>query len=281
MRVRRQMRCEVALLRRMLKDARELHHPDLAILGNPEKFLFKPLEATAGIGVKVFVYTHGLKALYVLGVAIIQGPPFYFRACQHAHAACTLLPCMEGAAFLASTIAIYNLVVFEHSLKEILNRERFAPVLKFLNVKLLVSITFIQSLAMDAAVKHFMRLSQEQAELCRACFLCFEVLPLSLLTTLAWRPRKGDWYDGDRRLAHGSNTPEGRLAGEPDWCTGYRIGSMKSHTQPSRKVVFADPSDSTKGMLEDGNFSESSPHNPLELVSDFKRQRSFLAGFAP
>ena len=47
-----------------------------------------------------------------------------------------------------------------------------------------------------------------------ACLLCFEVLPLSLLTCHAWKPRldTGDWYDADG--GWGDNVTVGRLAGE-------------------------------------------------------------------
>lgn len=50
-----------------------------------------------------------------------------------------------------------------------------------------------------------------------ACLLCFEVLPLSVLTYHAWKPRgagdAGDWYDADCGWGYG-NVDVGRLAGE-------------------------------------------------------------------
>jgi len=47
-----------------------------------------------------------------------------------------------------------------------------------------------------------------------ACLLCFEVLPLSVLTYHAWKPSgHRDWYDADCGWGYG-NVDVGRLAGE-------------------------------------------------------------------
>jgi len=84
-------------------------------------------------------------------------------------------------------------------------------------VKALVSITFIQRLLMDIVMSKLLNYTNEQIDLCYACAICLQVLPLSLLTAWAWRPRCGDWYGDDKDPAELLSIPRGRLANEDDW----------------------------------------------------------------
>jgi len=221
MRIGRRIRREAPLLQRMIeRDRLELvpgRSTQLEVLENPEACLFKPLEATTGMGLKVFVYTYGLKSVYMLLLTILSDAPFFIDLPKNFPAAASLVPCVQGAAFLASTIAIYNLVVLEHSFKHLLKSAGFTPVLKFWGVKALVSITFIQRLVMDIVMSKLLNYTDEQIDLCYACAICMQVLPLSLLTALAWRPRCGDWYGDDKDPAELLSIPRGRLANEDDW----------------------------------------------------------------
>jgi len=221
MRVRRKIRSEMPHLAQLTEDADPEDIKDLEVLISPEKFLFEPLEATTGMGVKVFVFTYVLKSVYVLGITIVAGGPFYLNICEEVPGVCALLPHVEGAAFIASSIAIYNLIIFEHNFADILHTEQFEPVLKFLAVKLLVTITFLQSVVMDVVLRQMLHYSVEQIRLCYTCALCFEVLPLSVLHLCGWRRRDGDWYECDKG-GHMDGNPVGRLACEAEWATNYK-----------------------------------------------------------
>lgn len=225
MRVRRQVRLEIPLLRRALMAGLHVEHQErLLVFSDPERFLFRPLEVTTGIGVKIFVYTCMLKSILSLTITFLADEPFHINVCEQVPTICAQLPCMEGAAFVTSSIAILSLIAIEHGFHDILSVEGFAPILKFLGVKLLVSITFIQSLLMNVVMKQMLQYSDEQIQLGYACLLCFEVLPISLLTYVAWKPSEGDWYDGDCGWGpHGGWPHVGRLAGEGDWCESYAV----------------------------------------------------------
>eukprot|EP00931_Biecheleriopsis_adriatica_P007211 TRINITY_DN108518_c0_g1_i1.p1 TRINITY_DN108518_c0_g1~~TRINITY_DN108518_c0_g1_i1.p1 ORF type:complete len:477 (-),score=77.86 TRINITY_DN108518_c0_g1_i1:92-1522(-) len=245
MRIGRQIRREVPLLRKLLEQ-RNLEDDDvhsrsgIQVLERPEEYLFGPLEASTAMGVQFFVWTYGMKSLYVLIITILAGEPFFLDVQQSFPALGALLPCVEGAAFLASTVAIYNLYVLEHSFKRLLQSAGFAPILKFFAVKALVSITFIQRLVVDAVMRQILGHSHETIELCYSCALCLEVLPLSLLTVVAWRPRKGDWYCDDREvLPCVAGKVQGRLANEKDWCHNYE--ALQQDKQFSRQESFLAP----------------------------------------
>ena len=86
----------------------------------------------------------------------------------------------------------------------------------------LVTITCLQTLVMGLVMQRGL-LRSDEASLCYACLLCFEVLPLALLTAEAWKPRyAGDWYDADCGWGEG-NGHLGRLAGEGDWAESYAV----------------------------------------------------------
>lgn len=235
MRVRRQVRLEIPLLRRALISGLHVEHQDrLLVFSDPERFLFRPLEVTTGIGVKIFVYTCILKSILSLTITFLADEPFHINVCEQAPTICAQLPCMEGAAFVTSSIAILSLIAIEHGFHDILSVEGFAPILKFLGVKLLVSITFIQSLLMNVVMKQMLQYSDEQIQLGYACLLCFEVLPISVLTYVAWKPSPGDWYDGDCGWGpHGGWPQRGRLAGEGDWCESYAVLPRAASSVPS------------------------------------------------
>ncbi|CAE7562606.1 unnamed protein product [Symbiodinium pilosum] len=227
MRVRRQIRQEIPLLRRSLSSLPESEQSSvqsrLLIFRDPERFLFRPLEVTTGIGVKIFVYTCAVKSLFALTITFFADAPFHINLSKTLPWALQLLPHMDGAAFMTSTIAILSLIAIEHGFHEILQLQGFAPVLKFLGVKALVSITCLQTLVMGVVMQRGIMRSEE-ASLCYACLLCFEVLPLALLTAEAWKPRYvGDWYDADCGWGEGSLNHLGRLAGEGDWAESYAV----------------------------------------------------------
>jgi len=245
MRIGRRIRREVPLLQRMISRDRFEPVPgsatELEVLDHPEVYLFKPLEATSGMGLKVFVYTYGLKSIYILFLTILAGEPFNIDLVQVFPAAGSLMSCVQGAAFLASTVAIYNLVVLEHSFEHLLKTAGFTPMLKFFGVKVLVSITFLQSMVMDIVLGKMLNYTQEQIELCYACAVCFEVLPLSLVTAWAWRPRCGDWYGDDKDPTQVFSNARGRLANEEDWINYYSNMSEEEEQESSMSKRLTTP----------------------------------------
>lgn len=201
---------------------------DLTILDNPQNLLFEPLRQTSNLGVNVFVYTYALKSAYLLTLQMLTYPPLTIQLCGQRGifpAACSVIPYVDGACFLASTLAILNIIVFESSFKDILHRECFRPYLKFLAVKVLVSLVFIQFYGLSVIMGQVWKMSQIQVRLSYACLVCCEVLPLSILVLLAWRPRPGDWYGGD--CCDGQH---GQLADESAWQLG---DSFVESRQPS------------------------------------------------
>ena len=71
----------------------------------------------------------------------------------------------------------------------------------------------------------------------KACLLCFEVFPLSLLTLYAWKPRRyEDWYDADGgwgREKEGEVVTVGRLAGE-----GTTFAATKKNSNNQNRRVL-------------------------------------------
>eukprot|EP00435_Cladocopium_sp_Y103_P050464 s171_g15.t1 len=263
MRIRRQIRQEVPMLRASLASLDEDQQRGLLIFRDPEHFLFRPLEVTTGIGVKFFVYTCVAKSLFALTVTFVADT-FHIRLCDQVPWLCSLLPLMDGAAFVSSTIAILSLIAIEHGFHQILRLEGFAPVLKFLGVKVLVTVTCMQSLVISLFHKRDL-LKSDEANLCNACLLCFEVLPLSVLTYHAWKPRgSGDWYDADCGWGYG-NVDVGRLAGEGDWAESYAaLGTSSSTSSRGFRV-----------QVEKAKLEEVSSENLRSFERSPEASRSF------
>ncbi|CAE8595306.1 unnamed protein product, partial [Polarella glacialis] len=223
---------------------------DLVILSNPQKLLYEPLQQTSYIGVRVFVWTYGFKSVYLLALAILNDPPFSIPLCGDDGvfpAVCSLIPYVDGAAFLASTLAIYNLVVFEQNLQDILNRNDFRAFEKFLSVKVLVSITFLQGFALQVILGSVYRFSKAQIDLCYAALICCEVLPLSLLVFKGWRPSSGDWYAGD------SESRQSRRDVESELMRGQLADEASSPSDDAAFVASRQPTEALTARLAQAN----------------------------
>lgn len=139
-------------------------------------------------------------------------------------ALCSLTPYLSGAGFLASCLAIYNLVKFEQSLGEVLEQEqvKFGAMTKFISVKLLVSIVFFLEFGLEVFFGTVMdSLSPIQIKLAYSCAICYALLPISILVYVAWKPHTSDWYQGC--------TPENyrvQLAGEGEEGAARHEGVM-------------------------------------------------------
>jgi len=244
----------------MPKDLRLLN--ELRILNNPKELLFKPLEQTSSLGVDIFVYTYFAKSAYILTLQVLRYEPFNLELCGSNGSfpeACDAISYLDGACFLASTLAILNIIVFEHNLNDILKREHFNPYLKFLSVKLLVSIAFFQYYGFDIVMVVLLGYSTVQFRLAYACLICLEVLPLGILIFVAWRPTRGDWYSGDNFFTVGSDGSGnvGRLANE----SGSFCESVEEAFTESRQ-----PSDS----MSAGRMMPQEVTGVIELRGDVK-----------
>eukprot|EP00929_Paragymnodinium_shiwhaense_P079995 TRINITY_DN41700_c0_g2_i1.p1 TRINITY_DN41700_c0_g2~~TRINITY_DN41700_c0_g2_i1.p1 ORF type:complete len:629 (-),score=137.32 TRINITY_DN41700_c0_g2_i1:234-2120(-) len=233
---------------------------EVTLLDDPERLLFKPLKQICGFGVSVFVYTYAFKSLYLLTLQALATPPLDMELCGSRGlfpAVCSLEQYVDGASFLASSMAIIFLVYFEQALKDVLDRDRaqgsgkFRAFKKFVTVKVMVSIAFFQQYGLDLLLGEFANYSEIQIQLCYACLICWEVFPLSLLVYYAWRPHVNDWHDDDSYCwpeAASGNLQGGQLAGE----TGSFCWHNK-HWQESRETnVFSRGPDLNEvtGVLE-------------------------------
>jgi len=256
--VRRQVLLEAPTVEYLLNEVEQYltttdeSNPDLKKLGEltllkkPEKMLFAPLEQTSNLGIKVFVWTYAAKSAYSLLLTVLAEPPLNLEICGGNGlfpSACSVDSYAEGAAMLASTLAILNIVVFEHNLKPILNKQkRFRAVMKFMAVKVLVSIVFFQSFILSVVCGTAFNMSRPQTNLCYSCLICFEVLPLSILVLYAWRPKVGDWHEGDQ-YCHDGGELDVEFAGEK---TGAHmssesfIASRKPQTSMKDSITFSE-----------------------------------------
>lgn len=148
-----------------------------------------------------------------------------FVACCVTQSACSLWPYLGGsrtdqesimfhlqvAGFVSSCAAIYNLVVVETAF--VRHLEPLCPMLKFLSVKILVSLCFVQRgffsflQACDKMLPEttqktarvvpllgdIFRMSDLQLHLFYPALIIFECLALAILNLLVWKSNEG-WY---------------------------------------------------------------------------------------
>jgi len=178
--------------------------------GDAARELFRPLQRITMLGISTFVSVYVVKSAYLLILSVLRSPPFELHVCRwgkgsaaendaaEASVACGWERFFSGAGFTASSIAIYNMFTFEHSLEPFLMG--FKPRLKFLTVKLLLSLAFIQDFVIQVASHLLLGLSREQRQLLYSSLICIEVLVIACLQVPAWNARDS-WYDGDPALS--------------------------------------------------------------------------------
>merc|ERR1712187_770440 len=132
----------------------------------------------------------------------------------------------QVAGFFASGAAIYNIFIVERAYHTEL--EGCSPILKFLSVKILVSLAFFQrgvisclqiaSQLLPATVQHIvtyvplagdiLNFSQVQMHLFYPALVLFECLLAALMHVWAWRSSE-DWYSEDVLGEHSLLLPPG------------------------------------------------------------------------
>mmetsp|Transcript_34579 Transcript_34579/g.83414 ORF Transcript_34579/g.83414 Transcript_34579/m.83414 type:complete len:831 (+) Transcript_34579:65-2557(+) len=151
-------------------------------------FLVTAVQRITMQGVGCFVMVCLATSLWSLGITELEGPPFNLDVCGEYPSFCQLDKFFAGAKAVASTIAIYNIAVFEVSCHEKL--EEFSPFLKFLGTKILVSISYIQKAGCTILFPHW---SKELQQLAYSSVLVYEVLFIAILHVFAWGPWDS-WY---------------------------------------------------------------------------------------
>lgn len=151
--------------------------------------LFRPMQDVILLGVKCFVIVYAVKSSYlisehIISVSLQQNLPSFFTGYD---------PLFSGASAVVSTLAIWNMVYLEHSLKVWLEKHDFQPFLKFLSVKFMVSISFLQDFILEIVLDKGVHYSRFQIQLCNSALIGLESLPLSILLLLAWRPHKQNY----------------------------------------------------------------------------------------
>jgi len=153
--------------------------------------LFMPLKRMTLLGVQCFVWTNFFRCVYVLGMEQIResSPKTWRQIAGSLQTLGDVDSFFEGFTLCVSSIAIWNLVTFEHYLTDVL--EEFEPKLKFWSAKIIVSLAFIQSIVIGQLAQFMPKDSDYlyyQQQLAYACLMCIEMLPVALLQLPAWNP---------------------------------------------------------------------------------------------
>lgn len=147
------------------------------------------------LGIKLFCATCAGQAIY--GVSLNCAAYYHFKESIFGTGCHTQQPGMlqtekvrqmvhylfYGAGFIASFAAIGNLVEVERGFRAHLHE--FRPIWKFLGTKIIVTIAFLQSMAL-AACPPFCWWSYTRANLLYASLLCIECFLISILHLYAW-----------------------------------------------------------------------------------------------
>lgn len=199
---------------------------ELELLKNVADNLFKPMQNTVLLGVYSFVAVYAAKSTYLITV--------HFSTRLMGKLPDVLVgydSMLDGMAFLASSLAIYNVVILEHSYNITLKKNSFHPTLKFLGVKFMVSVSYVQDFVVSIVMGKMCGYTPLQVSLCSGALIAVECLPLCLLLLCAWRPtlpamaiagfgldigpRLHDWYYYfDIQSSPQEEHPKGRLARE-------------------------------------------------------------------
>ena len=155
--------------------------------------LLTPLKEMTLLGVQLFNVTNLARAIFALVAEqlryawISAFTWLSYKALQLGDVDAML----TGFNLCVSSIAIWNLIIFEHYLNNLL--QGFSPKLKFWSAKIIVSLAFIQGLAVNVA-GNLLPLDdyyqQHQRSLVYAALICIEMLPVALLQYAAWTPSK-------------------------------------------------------------------------------------------
>lgn len=144
-----------------------------------QELVLHSLTAVTTQGVKTYVWTSGLYALYSVVTT-------WFEVLPADSPSMLAMPnYLFGAGFLASCIAISNVVQIEVTFHKQLKGFRCTS--KFWSVKVLVSISFVQKIAISIASSAGLLRDERLGQLLYAAIICYELLLITLLHLRAWR----------------------------------------------------------------------------------------------
>jgi len=153
--------------------------------------LLQPLKKMTLLGVTCFVWTNFFRSLLMLGCeALRENFPDYWDATQTGLTKLGDIDgVVEGFVLCVSSIAIWNLITFESHLHDALSG--FSPFLKFLSAKIIVSLAFLQEIALICIGRlvHSAQWLQPQHMLAYASLMSVEILLVAVLQYYAWRPQ--------------------------------------------------------------------------------------------
>ena len=166
---------------------------------------------------------------------------------------------ISGAGFIASCLALYNIVAFETQLHEWL--VPFEPFWKFWGAKILVTLAFLQTFILKIIFVDVLQLlSKEQEMLLYSSLVCIECLPIALLHCKAWRHtsswyRDREWLLGEHGGWSGEGTPVSERDGPREDLSGRECagespligGSYKESFSPERFVGRVDVEKGVEG----------------------------------
>lgn len=149
------------------------------------------MASTMGLGTSTFVFVCILQA----GCAMWLWSPWAFADPNSTADYEALAGQFYMAGFATSCIAIFNVHNMEHTFDEEL--EGFRPLLKFLSVKILVTIAFMQSGVLLAMQKTgIMPVTDLELYIVNAVAICFECLFIAMVHLLAWDSDEPWYQDG-------------------------------------------------------------------------------------
>eukprot|EP00929_Paragymnodinium_shiwhaense_P095789 TRINITY_DN57070_c0_g1_i1.p1 TRINITY_DN57070_c0_g1~~TRINITY_DN57070_c0_g1_i1.p1 ORF type:complete len:480 (+),score=75.12 TRINITY_DN57070_c0_g1_i1:218-1657(+) len=167
------------------------------------------LKSLTVAGVKLFSYTCLVQGSYILSVTTMGyyglfprwfghtlGHIGYFQR-EEVESSVKIL--FMGAGIVASTAAIANIMTIEHSYEFFLHD--FHPFVKFWCTKILVTLSFLQSIFFSCTPP-FSDWSETRVNLLYSSCLTFECFLISVASTFAWRHDE-PWYAAEDFLMEG------------------------------------------------------------------------------
>uniref|UniRef100_A0A7S1R1Z5 Uncharacterized protein n=1 Tax=Alexandrium catenella TaxID=2925 RepID=A0A7S1R1Z5_ALECA len=167
--------------------------------------VFNLLQGTLMFGVKAYIVTAVLGALYSIGLAFVvlnRDPSLCTAHVQATNGTqadangggdsgvCTFTQVIYGADFATSTIAIYNLFSFEHQMSGPL--EKFSPSWKFWSMKIPVTLSFSELMLLKLT-QPWTGLDEMEINIVDTMTKAYFMMLVSLLNVIAWRPSE-EWY---------------------------------------------------------------------------------------
>jgi len=154
--------------------------------------MVKPLQQILLSGIMVFVVVTAAQSFLKLGIGFAEST-VGIDICAAYPEVCRLDGPFQGAGFVASSVAIWDIMIVEREFHG--DMTEFRPGLKFLATKALVSLAFMQSILLAVANIFLGRgLSTPQQNLLYSSMICIEVFVISLLHVAAWNPG-AKWYE--------------------------------------------------------------------------------------